>query len=257
MKKLIISFLCGVLFTSALNADLLRVEMGLGSWAQTPSGDMSYSDGLGATGSYNSNETSDTNAYAWIVIKHPVPVLPNLRLEYTNVKDSGIIRGSFKDFTVPGASTAGSLELTQYDIIPYYNVLDNSAWITLDLGIDLKILDVCYQAQGVNVHGFGLSNYEDKTSVVVPLLYARSRVEIPGTNIGLEVDGKYLTYDGSTLYDARAKVDYTLSFIPVVQPALEVGYRVQKFDLKDEDGSDETLMNMDFSGFYAGLMLRF
>ena len=99
------------------------------------------------------------------------------------------------------------------------------------------------------------TGYSDTTSLVLPLAYLRGRVEIPATNIGLEADGKYITYSGSTAYDIRAKVDYTLGFIPVVQPALEVGYRIQKFDLVSDD--EKTKMNLDFAGVYAGFMLRF
>ena len=89
----------------------------------------------------------------------------------------------------------------------------------------------------------------------VPLLYARARVQIPSTDLGLEADIKYITTGDSTVYDARAKVDYTLKFVPVIQPALEVGYRVQKIDI-DEDSIDAKL-DIDFSGVYAGLMVRF
>jgi hypothetical protein len=46
-----------------------------------------------------------------------------------------------------------------------------------------------------------------------------------------------------------------LNFIPVIQPALEIGYRVQKIDI-DEDSIDAKL-DIDFSGVYAGLMVRF
>lgn len=257
MKKLLTALTCGVLFASVASADFARVEMGVGAWAQQPSGEMSYRGSLSAKGSYASDEEAETNAYAWILIKHPIPILPNLRVEYANVKDSGVITGSFKDFTVPGASTTGSLELTEYDIIPYYNILDNTAWITLDLGVDLKILNTEYKAKGVTINGSGIEDYDDTISLVLPLVYVRGRVEIPGTDIGLEVDGKYITYDNSTIYDARAKVDYTLGFVPVVQPAVELGYRVQKFDIQYEDGADKTNMNIDFSGFYAGVMLRF
>jgi hypothetical protein len=40
-----------------------------------------------------------------------------------------------------------------------------------------------------------------------------------------------------------------------MQPALEIGYRAQKLDI-DESGVDAKL-DIDFSGFYAGVMLRF
>jgi outer membrane protein len=86
------------------------------------------------------------------------------------------------------------------------------------------------------------------------MVYGRARVEIPATGFGIEADAKYITYDGSTVYDVRAKVDYTFDF-DVVQPGIEIGYRAQKFDIKSDD--DKTKMNMDFVGVYAGLMLRF
>jgi len=255
MKKTLITLASITLFTSALNADIARVEMGGGAWNQTPKGILSYTDGATA-GTYTSDEKEDQSIYAWLLIKHPIPILPNLRLEYTTLKDTGIVSGSFSGFTVPGATTTSSLDITQYDVIPYYNLLDNTFWTTVDVGLDLKVMETTYKVDGVNVNGIGgISAYEDTTSVIIPMGYVRARVEIPVTDIGLEADVKYITYQGNTVSDIRVKADYTLGFIPVVQPAIEIGYRMQKFDLTSDD--EKTKMNIDFSGVYAGLMLRF
>ena len=62
-------------------------------------------------------------------------------------------------------------------------------------------------------------------------------------------------YGDTQLYDFRAKVDYTFDFVPVIQPAIELGYRTQKFKI-DEDGED-TKIDFEFSGIYGGVMLRF
>jgi outer membrane protein len=250
MKKVFYSLTCGALLASSVMADFTKVEMGVGAWMQTPKGDASYTDG-GADGSYTSSEKDSTETYVWALIKHPVPVLPNLRLEYVTLEDSGIASGTFKDFDITAASTTLSYDMKQYDIIPYYNILDNTAWITLDLGLDIKIIDASYTAAA----SAPFTGYSDSVTFAVPLLYVRTRVEIPSTNIGLEADVKYVTTGDSTVYDVRAKVDYTLDFVPVIQPALEVGYRVQKIDI-DESGVDAKL-DIDFSGIYAGLMLRF
>ncbi len=250
MKKVLCTLACGALLASNAMADIARVEMGAGAWMQTPKGDASYTDG-GADGRYVSSEKDSTESYVWALIKHPVPVLPNLRLEYVTLEDSGVASGTFKDFDITSASTALSYDMKQYDIIPYYNILDNTAWITLDLGLDIKIVDASYTAAA----SAPFAGYSDSVTFAVPLLYARTRVEIPATDIGLEADIKYITTGDSTVYDVRAKVDYTLDFVPVVKPALEVGYRVQKIDI-DESGADAKL-DIDFSGVYAGLMLRF
>jgi len=244
--------LAAILFLSnTLSADMTRVEMGVGVWTQDTQGTMSYTDS-GATGKYKSNEKDYSQAYAWMLIKHPIPILPNLRLEYVTLDDEGEVSGKFKDFELPvGVTSTLTYDMKQYDIIPYYNILDNTAWTTLDVGLDLKVVDYSYTVSAVS----GLySGYNDSDTVVLPLLYVRTRIEVPATDIALEADVKYIQYKDSKVYDVRAKIDYTLSFIPVIQPGLEIGYRVQKLDI-DED--DKVKVDMEYSGIYAGLIVRF
>jgi outer membrane protein len=253
MKKVVTTILSTALLATIASADFTRVEMGAGVWEQTPKGDLSYTDG-GADGSNIFDEKQKNNAYVWMLVKHPIPVLPNLRLEYVNIDSTGIATGTFEDFTAT-TPAATSLKMKQFDIIPYYNILDNTAWITLDLGLDVKVVSLDYQAKDVTVIGSTETTYSDTQTIAIPLAYLRARVEIPATDVGFEADVKYVTYDGSSVSDIRAKVDYTLSFIPTIQPALEVGYRVQKIDISSTQV--KSTMNVDFSGVYAGLMLRF
>ena len=254
MKKIVSTLVFGALLASTANADFLRVEAGLGAWSQDSSGELSYSKNSLVGGSDISKENSFTNAYAWMIVKHPIPLVPNLRLEYAQVKNDGLASGTFNDFSAT-PNTTTTMKIKEYDIIPYYNILDNTFWATLDLGVDIKILDIDYRANGVTINSVINQNYNDSKTVAIPLGYARTRVEIPATNIGLEADVKYITYDGSTVYDNRIKADYTFDMFPVVQPAVEVGYRMQKIDVKTD--SDKTKIDLKFSGFYAGLMVRF
>ena len=251
MKKIVTTLATLVVLASTANADIARLELGGGMWQEKPNGEMSYSDGL-STGLYTSNQESQTNAYAWMLIKHPIPIIPNLRLEYANVIDKGVVSGEFDGFSTPApANTPASFDVVAYDVIPYYNLIDNTFWMTIDVGLDIRIMETKYEVS----QKFTFPGYSETTSLVLPLAYGRGRVEIPATNIGLEADVKYITYSDSTVYDFRAKVDYTFDFIPVVQPAFELGYRVLKVDLVSDD--EKTNINMDFSGIYAGLMLRF
>lgn len=249
MKKILTTLTCASLLATAAMADITRVEVGLGAWMQSSEGGASYSD-AGANGIYTSSEKDNAEGYIWVIIKHPIPIVPNLRLEYVSIEDSGLATGEFKDFDIGGATAAMSYDIMQYDIIPYYNILDNTAWITLDLGLDIKVIDVSYYVNSV-VSG-------DKSggeTIALPLIYVRGRFEIPATDIGLEADVKYVKIGDSTVYDVRAKVDYTFDITPVIQPAIELGYRVQKIDI-DESDSDATV-DLEFSGVYVGLMLRF
>ena len=250
MKKILSTLLCGVVLATTATADIARVEAGVGAWMQDSEGSTSYTDG-GANGSYASSQEDKTQGYVWALVKHPIPILPNLRLEYVSVEDSGTATGKFKEFDIGGVSTAMSYDMKQYDIIPYYNILDNTAWITLDLGLDIKVIDISYDVAASGV----FTGYSGSETVAIPLLYARARVEIPTTEIGVEGDVRYITTGDSTVYDARLKVDYTLDFVPVIQPAIEIGYRVQKIDI--DESSVDTIVDLEFSGLYAGLVFRF
>ena len=255
MKKILTTLACGAILAVTASADFGRVEMGVGALKQTPSGAITYVDG--ATASDTSNEKDSTSAYAWMLVKHPIPILPNIRLEYTNLENDGEAIGTFEDFTVSGGSTL--LEMTQYDVIPYYNILDNTGWVTLDLGLDLKVIDTEWTVNNATVNLIPNSVYTDSETLVIPLVYVRARVEIPTTDIGIESDVKYITYDDDTIYDVRVKVDYTFDITPVIQSGIEVGYRIQKFDISEDGDTAGSIAKMDleFSGVYAGVMLRF
>jgi len=244
MKKLLTSLVTVASFASLANADFARIEIGAGAWSQEPSGVISAT-ASGFTGKDTSTESSQAQAYVWAIVKHPLPIIPNLRLEYSGIESDGEITGSFKKFNVTTGATT-SFKLTQHDIIPYYNILDNTFWLTLDLGLDLRVMDMTYTASG--------SSVENNEAIVLPLLYVRTRFQLPITELGLEADVKYASYDSNTIYDARVKVDYTFDIFPVIQPAIEVGYRVQHIETNE---GEDAKINMDFAGIYVGLMLRF
>ncbi len=256
MKKILTALAYASILTIGVSADMARLEMGAGAWIQKPSGDMSYSAFGGISGVDNSTKKEETTPYVWVLIKHPIPIVPNFRLEYADVTNIGTATGTFKNFTIPITSKT-TLNLTQYDVIPYYNLLDNLAWTTLDLGIDLKVIDASYVAEGVNIPFIGgLTNYEDEESIILPMLYVRARVEIPSTDIGIETDIKYVTYGANTAYDIRAKIDYTFDIDFLLDPAIEVGYRTQRFKL-DDDSIADVKIDLDFSGVYAGIFIRY
>lgn len=244
MKKLLSIAALTALMATASYADIARVEMGAGAWMQTPSGSANYNATAG--GSNTVDKTQQTSAYIWAFVKHPIPVLPNFRAEYTSISSTGVASGTWGSVTATGKS---SLDMQQIDVVPYYNILDNTFWTTLDLGVDVKIVDLNFKVDGAS------STYEYKKSLPIPMGYARARVQIPTTGIGVEADVKYLAYGSSTFSDTRAKIDYTFKSFPIIQPAIEVGYRTQK--LKIDASSTDIKTDIDFSGFFAGIMARF
>lgn len=247
MKKMISMLAFGAVVASTSYADIARVEMGAGAWMQTPSGSASYNGT--PTGSDTLDEKQKTSAYVWALVKHPLPVIPNLRLEYSTIEATGNPTARWGNYTF-GATATSKLEISQYDIVPYYNILDNTFWITLDVGLDVKVINAKYTATEATV-----GTYENKANIAIPMGYVRGRVEIPDTNIGVEADAKYISYESSVFSDVRAKIDYTFDMFPIVQPAIEVGYRQEVIKINVSSADVQT--DITFSGVYVGAMLRF
>lgn len=249
-KTKLLSAILLTTLTTSLSADLLRSEIGLGVWNNQANGEI-LSDNTNLSGIDSIKKDTVSNFYAWGIIKHPIPIIPNLRLEYSKTTQEGKALGEFKNFST-NINTNTNLELTQYDIIPYYNILDNTFWITLDLGLDLKTIETKYTVN--NVDNYISNEYKENDTVILPLGYVRGRVEIPTTNIGIESDLKYIKYNENIAFDIKAKIDYTFDISPIIQPAIEVGYRIQKYEINE---FSDFKINTDYQGFYAGLMLKF
>ncbi len=236
------------------SADLLRIEGAVGAWQTTPTGTISYAD----TNSFDlvdqSGFESTTNMYAWVYLKHPIPVVPNVRIEFADPQFSGDIKQKIEWDGNVYASGTNSLSLTQYDTVLYYNILDNTLWSTIDLGLDVKYIDGNYQ---LSESTGTLAKVDQDFSIIMPLAYVRGRVQIPVTDIGVEAIVRGITYSDNTVVDAEIKLDYTLDFVPIVQPGLELGYRYQQVKLNASSIGLDANLDTTFSGVYGGIMVRF
>lgn len=254
MSKILSGLLLAGIFGISAHADVVRVEAGAGAWNTDFSGIITSTllpspiteDLLGYK--------KETKGYAWLNIKHPIPVLPNLRLEYAAVDFKGTSTAGFDYKGVTYTANATSdLTLDQIDVIMYYNLLDNTAWITLDLGLDVKVIDFEFNA----AQSTGLNAIHDKETIPLPMGYARGRVEIPGTDIGFEGNVKYISYKNSKVMDYAIKADYTLVDVLPVDVGLEVGYRFQQYDIDGTDFSVETTADIKVKGVFVGATIKF
>lgn len=252
-KKLLTIAAASALFATAANADIVRVEGAVGAWQSDPTGTIKYAGNPSFDVVDNAGLDASTNMYAWVYLKHPIPVLPNLRLEYA---DTGF-DGKVTSLTWDGedyANVNNTLSLKQYDAVLYYNILDNTFWTTIDLGVDVKYIDGNYNLKESSATAKAV---DEDFSITMPLAYLRGRVQIPVTNIGVEAIARGISYSSNTVVDAQIKLDYTMDFIPVVQPGLEIGYRYQQVKLDAGSIGMDADLDTTFSGVYGGLMVRF
>src|SRR5690554_6837819 len=119
-----------ILATPLAQADILGLGASVGYWDTDVSGKVaSGSDSVDVHDQLQLK--ADGNADASIYFEHPVPLLPNVRLAYTLIQQSGngTLSGSF-DGVSASASVRSDLDLEQLDLTLYYEVLDN--WVNLD-----------------------------------------------------------------------------------------------------------------------------
>jgi len=247
MKKIIILSL--LLSSLSLQADMFRLEMGAGVWSQSTTGTIKHKND-----SHDIDLTDDLDVgisqdfYMWALFKHPIPIIPNARIEYTNSSLDGTGSGFAYNGKSYSSPTSYELGIEQFDAILYYNILDNLAWITLDLGLDINFMKQSYK--------FG-NESAVSDSIMIPLLFGRGRFQVPSTGFGFEGELKYMTYGDSTVGDIRIKVDYTFD-LPIIQPGIELGYRHQVIQTSHNDFSDlRNDTDITMSGVYLGAMLRF
>lgn len=250
MKKIVYALAFLTLFALSAHADFARLEAGIGLWQSNPSGTVtSESDEEVDTETLLNYENENVN-YIWLLFKHPLPLIPNIRLEFTDLSHTGNLDSNVTwEGHSYNASGNSELNLQQADLALYYNLLDNTLWTTLDVGLNVKYIDASFMISD------DTDSFETSKMLLVPMGYVRARAQVPMTGLAFEGDIKYIAYGDSSYYDARIKADYTFEITPVIQPALEIGYRVQKLEI-DTDSFD-VHADVEFSGVYVGVMARF
>lgn len=234
--------------TTATHAEFMGLEIGIAGWRASPSGwveDEKRGNVGRADFDRDLHLDRETTGFAWLRLVHPVPLLPNLKLNYTPLKFDGSGQSSF---TFRGESfngeVAGKADFDQLDVILFYNVLDNV--VSLDLGLNVKVLDGSVKATDRTL---GRSEEVDFTAPI-PMLYGNLGFNIPTTNLNFGLEGSAIGYSGHRLTDLKAGIRYTFAGVL----GLEAGYRALKVkidDLKD--------VSADFKakGPYLGVTARF
>ncbi len=170
------------------------------------------------------NLESDTNANLSLYLEHPVPVLPNVRLHYTRVEQSGRGDVGLAGFDGVTGDVRSDLDLEQLDLTLYYEVLDN--WANLDLGLTARDLSgelIVREA----VTGTPSSN----TSVdgVIPMGYLAARFDLPFTGVSVGAEGNFISFDGDSLHDFNAYGQFEMALIQ-----FRAGYRRMSIDYEDD-----------------------
>lgn len=252
MKKTALMLsLSGALLSSAVQADtLLGLYLGADGWRTSADGSFASSAQL-----QDFNFSDKTQASLYLALEHPVPLLPNIRLQHNKLEASGATDLT-ADFSFDGTLfTAGTdvqnnVDLTSTDYVLYYEIVDNDL-LSLDLGINGKHLDGSVAVVETAANG---QVVRQNVSQIIPMLYSSVVIGLPLTGLDIFAQGSVISYDGSRLYDAQAGLAYALLDNLAVDMRLKLGYRQVNLRLDD---IDDLYTDLDFKGVFAGVEVHF
>jgi len=238
-----------------LSADILGVNVGASTWAPSISGGFSSSapasSQISLGDDINLNESSN-NSLAF-TLEHPIPVLPNVRYQGVTVDNQGSDQLNqnlnFNGATFNnGERVLSEFDVSQEDIVLYYEVMDN--WINLDLGLDIKRLDGRVALSSNSTSTTTTLNVEE----TLPLLYLSARFDLPfsGFYVGADLinDPVVINLSDSSAQDRTLKLGYESGN----GLGIEGGLKNLNLDL---DNADSLNTNLQFEGLFLNGYFHF
>ena len=244
MGKLIRTLAVGTVLATApgLASALVSVGAEFNYWDSSLSGNVK-SGGDAANVDRDLNLSTDSTFNFVAFFEHPIPALPNVRVNYTSINQSGNGRltNSFGPIAV-SQNVRSDLELDQLDLTAYYSPLNN--WVKLDLGLTLRNLD-----GEVDVRDRLIPANSERVTVrgTLPMLYGAARVSIPTTDLAVGGEINYISFDGDSISDYNLYAQYDVMGLV----RLRAGYRELSVDF--EDGNDKLDLTLKGPFFSAGI----
>ena len=244
------------LITTAQAGAILDLEIGGGSWSTNEPSGMVKTGGVEVDLVQEAALTSTSdNMYAWAVIDHLIPIVPNIRIEQVTLKSSGTKESlSILNFNGTVDST---LDMSNTDFIAYWGV-PFATWAPfideLDFGLGVKafngslLMDESLTGTTVN---------ESFSGAAVPYGYGKLRVEPPLImGIGLEAELKYLSLDALVFNETIVKADWGFTApLPImdIEAGVEVGYRTMSLNVD----ASSLKTDIGFDGIFFGVYGKF
>ncbi|UTF60993.1 TIGR04219 family outer membrane beta-barrel protein [Gilvimarinus sp. DA14] len=211
-------------------ADVLAIKADAGLWRTD------YDGELGGIPTSDLGYSDENSRFFHIAFEHPIPLVPNARLAYTDINAGRSI------YWEDAQLIDSKIDLSHIDATAYYEILDN--WVNIDLGISLRKFDGKISAN--------ILDSDNRISVddVIPMGYALFEAELPFTGWSAGAELNLTDFDDYKISDYTLKLKYL--FDAVVDLGFEAGYRNFSLTLDKSYGAD-----LDLTGPYASLVMEF
>lgn len=223
---------------------ILGIYAGAGAWNAELEGNI----GKPAVDMADLGADRETNTYFYIALEHPIPLIPNIKLQYADISSSqqGVLTNNLGlDGTtfLAGQTVSTDFDLSFVDATLYYEILDN--WLNLDIGFTARKFD------GHLIANSAQANANVNLDITVPMFYSKAQFDLPFTGFSFAAEGNYASYQDNKVSDISAKVSYTLDSI--LDAGLEAGWRSLNIKV-DDDGA---VADVKLTGPYIAAIFHF
>lgn len=231
MKALKLSlFALGMGLTGLVQADVIGVKGDLSYWAYDGQANMAAQ-----TAASDQDFERKGAAQLSLAIEHPVPLIPNAKIRYVNLKTQ-------TENEVAGQPVY-DIDMDHADFILYYEILDNI--VNADVGLGATTL---------NGHVTTLALSKTDIDKTVPVIYATAGAKLPFTGLSAKGEVLYSNFNDAKITDAQAELQYNFIDNLLVDVGLKAGYRILDIKLDDYEKND---LKFNFKGPYIGLDIHF
>ncbi len=231
MKVLKLSlFALGMGLSGLAQADVIGVKGDLSYWAYDGQANMAAQ-----TAASDQDLERKGAAQLSLAIEHPVPLIPNAKIRYVNLKTQ-------TENEVAGQPVY-DINMDHADFILYYEILDNI--VNADVGVGATTL---------NGHVTTLALSKTDIDKTVPVIYATAGAKLPFTGLSAKGEVLYSNFNDAKITDAQAELQYNFIDNLLVDVGLKAGYRILDIKLDDYEKND---LKFNFKGPYIGLDIHF
>jgi outer membrane protein len=261
-KTFLKTVVVGSLLTTLVQAAPgVSFQAGGGVWQPEISGTTSYGTNLltnnvdfGNLGMEKGSGT--TNNFFFADFSHPVPIIPNIRVERLVYELNGSANQdlTFGDYHFSGDVTTKmnqeQMDYILYWTLPFIKTLTNNHMV-VKWGVDVK------NVKGeVSIKENLTGNYENaKIDQYLPLGYVGLDMKIPALPIKVSTAVKGVAYKDASIVDAEAKISGVVDLF-VFDVNLDAGYRIQKIKIPSSL-VDDFEADLQVKGLFFGANIKF
>ncbi|NPA11923.1 MAG: TIGR04219 family outer membrane beta-barrel protein [Epsilonproteobacteria bacterium] len=263
MKKISLALLAA----SFASAEFFGVSAGVGYQQQNISGYVKNSDTKNYFGKKDAQPPNvgylglddKFNPYIWVKVYHPMPLIPNVKFQYTRYASTGhsdYVAGGveiFGDVNIPLALTNVDTKMTisSYDLTLFYSF--EPVFANFEIGGGIDLFKGKTKITGKDPLSLTTKTWVDKSwSAPLPYIYAHvDTMSIEG--ISVVADIKYAKLGDNHHYDYMGAIRYTFDIAGPVNPFVKAGYRYK--EAYGVDGDNET--KLTYKGIFLELGAQF